>query len=141
LSHDTRRWLGRFALLLALVAAGLYLVTDRLVLPWTVQGPSMVPTLNDGDRVLVDLWSYRHRAPRRGELVLFAVPEPRGGMRIKRVGSPAFGQDPLPGSVWVEGDNRSRSVDSRAYGAIPRCAVRGRIFFVYWPPSRVGPIR
>ena len=80
MSNDTRRWLGKFALLLALVAAGIYLVTDRLVLPWTVQGPSMVTTLQHGDRVLVDLWSYRHRAPRRGEVVLFAVPQPGGGM-------------------------------------------------------------
>jgi signal peptidase I len=141
LSTDARRSLGRYALLLALLAVGLYLVTARLVLPWTVRGPSMEPALNDGDRVLVDLWSYRHRAPRRGEVVLFGAPEPGGGMRIKRVGSSVLGQDPIPGGVWVEGDNRSRSVDSREYGAVSRRAIRGRVFFVYWPPSRAGPMR
>ena len=154
MSGDARLPLGRLALLFGLLAAGVYLVTARLVLPWTVRGPSMEPTLRDGDRVLVDLWTYRHRGPRVGEIVLFAAARLGGGMHVKRVvdtprvraatpgpePSMAPAGERASGGLWVEGDNRGQSVDSREYGAVAREAIRGRVFFVYWPPSRAGPM-
>ncbi len=44
------------------------------------------------------------------------------------------------GEVWVMGDNRPNSGDSRQFGSIPVASIRGVVTFVYWPPSRFGPI-
>ena len=38
-----------------------------------------------------------------------------------------------PGSLWVMGDNRNDSGDSRVFGAVSVKAVIGRAFVVYWP--------
>ena len=43
-------------------------------------------------------------------------------------------------SVWVMGDNRTDSQDSRWFGAVPLSSVHGRAFFIYWPWSRIGPL-
>jgi signal peptidase I len=40
------------------------------------------------------------------------------------------------GELFVMGDNRSDSVDSRSFGSIPADDVVGRAFIVMWPPSR-----
>jgi signal peptidase I len=42
-----------------------------------------------------------------------------------------------PGKLFVMGDHRSRSSDSRANGPVPIDKVVGRAFVVVWPPSRV----
>jgi signal peptidase I len=42
------------------------------------------------------------------------------------------------GSYFLLGDNRAESCDSRAFGPVPRHDIVGRVFLVYWPPSRVG---
>ena len=38
--------------------------------------------------------------------------------------------------IWVQGDNRNTSEDSRTYGAIPFDALIGRAVAIVWPPSR-----
>ena len=42
------------------------------------------------------------------------------------------------GSVWVMGDNRTSSQDSRYFGAIPVSSITGRAALVYWPISDIG---
>jgi signal peptidase I len=48
------------------------------------------------------------------------------------------------GRLWVEGDHRAVSYDSRGHmgdpggGTIPESAVLGRAFVIIWPPSRWG---
>jgi signal peptidase I len=39
---------------------------------------------------------------------------------------------------YVLGDNRSESQDSRAFGPVPRAAIFGRVFLIYWPLGRFG---
>ena len=39
---------------------------------------------------------------------------------------------------FVLGDNRSESQDSRAFGPVPRAAIFGRVFLIYWPVDRFG---
>ena len=42
------------------------------------------------------------------------------------------------GSVFVMGDNRGNSSDSRSFGPVPEDKIIGRAFIVIWPPSHLG---
>jgi signal peptidase I len=42
------------------------------------------------------------------------------------------------GEYFMMGDNRAESCDSRSWGAVPRNKLIGTVFFVYWPPDRIG---
>ena len=91
--------------------------------PWrraVVRGPSMSPTLADGDVVLISLQAR----PRPGAIVLVRWPQRHDQLSIKRaVGRHGTGW-------WVEGDNPGASTDSRHLGtAIPLGVVLARL----WP--------
>jgi signal peptidase I len=51
-----------------------------------------------------------------------------------------------PGRLWVMGDHRADSADSRDHpgdpgdGTIPESAVVGRAFLIVWPPSQLGSL-
>jgi signal peptidase I len=42
------------------------------------------------------------------------------------------------GDVWVMGDNRTQSRDSRFFGPIKKSSIIGHAYFRVWPPSRLG---
>lgn len=73
--HRTREhWIAlilEFAVLfiIALVIA-IYLQAFAIK-PFMIPSPSMEPTLQEGDRVLVDRMTYHFREPRRGEVIVF----------------------------------------------------------------------
>jgi nickel-type superoxide dismutase maturation protease len=69
----------------------------------TVRGPSMAPTLKDGDVVLV----RRARKARPGDVVLVRWPGRPGQLSIKRVKERGY---------FVVGDNPFASTDSRELG-------------------------
>jgi signal peptidase I len=98
-----------------------------------VRGRSMVPTLEPGDRLVVETWTYRHRPPRVGEVVV--TPDPRSPARelVKRVAAVKGGR------VTLRGD-AARSTDSRRFGAVPVREVRTRAALRYWPLRRAGLI-
>lgn len=50
--------------------------------------------------------------------------------------SVVLGQD----EYFVSGDNRPFSSDSRAWGAITKNDIVGRVFFRYWPVTAISPI-
>lgn len=52
---------------------------------FTVDGPSMRPTLEDGQRLLVDRLTYRFQDPQRGDVIVFRYPANPRQHFIKRI--------------------------------------------------------
>ena len=125
--------------MLGLLLLFFFLGSRFLAVPWIVAGPSMEPVLRSGDGVLVDVWSYRRRPPREGEVSLFWAPD--GTPMVKRVTRPPRGGFLKGEGVWLLGDNARESRDSREFGAVPTERFRGRVLWRYWPLSRFGPVR
>jgi signal peptidase I len=155
--------LGAGALALgALVAAGLAVRRAQLE-PMLVNGGSMRPTLDPGQRIAV---APLVRPPRRGDLVVLARSE--GLEVVKRVvglpgervrlaagrlevdGTPVLepylhggagaGELDLelgPAQYLVLGDHRAASTDGRDFGPVGADALLGLVRFAYWPPRRV----
>ena len=44
------------------------------------------------------------------------------------------------GDLWVMGDNRTNSGDSRYFGPVPVSDVVGHAFWTYWPPAAFGAL-
>lgn len=53
-------------------------------------------------------------------------------------GTPAHPFVVPKGMVFVMGDNRGDSLDSRCFGPIPESTLVGRAFVIIWPLSRIG---
>lgn len=150
-----------------------------------IPSASMEPTLREGDRVLVNKLSYDLHDVRRGDVVVFELPQDKVGADgikdlIKRVvglpgdtietrdgvvyindrelaepylaegtrtgdsgngNNPAITRQVVPdGTVFVMGDNRANSHDSRYAdrGPIPIDSIVGRAFVLVWPPGEMG---
>ena len=91
-----------------------------------VRGTSMLPTLVDGDRLLV-----RYGASAcAGALAVVVLPG--GVLAVKRL---ALRE---PAGWWVERDNPSEGTDSRSVGVIAFADVRAIVVCAVWPPRAVA---
>jgi signal peptidase I len=128
-----------------------------------VDGFSMVPTLQDGEYVLVNRLAFRNKLPERGDIIVFVSPQVSDLDLIKRViglpgdsvkisggvvqvndqvldepyiaAAPIYnGEWDVPeGNLFVLGDNRNDSSDSHAWGLLPVENVIGKAILIYWP--------
>ncbi len=82
-----------------LLAALIMLFVGRA---FTVDGPSMLPTLHGGERLIVDKLTYRFREPNRGDIIVFRYPAEPSHYFIKRViGLPGDEIEIQHGRVYV----------------------------------------
>jgi len=101
-----------------------------------VRDESMRPTLEPGDRLLVDTRTLRTRAPRVGEIVVLRDPAAPDRWLIKRVAS----VDASRALVEVRGDAADRARDSRQFGPVPLPSVIGIAYRRYAPTARRGDL-
>jgi signal peptidase I len=95
--------------LIAIALAIAFLIKTFLFQAFYIPSPSMEPTLNVGDRVLVNKLSYDLHDVNRGDIVVFEAPEAEAedGMRdlVKRVvGLPGEEVEYRNGLVYVDGE-------------------------------------
>ena len=160
-------------------------VRTFVVQAFKIPSGSMLPTLQIGDHLLVNKFSYGVRlpvtgtqvisrqGPARGDVVVFRFPRDRSLDYIKRVvaiggdtvevrakevflngeqvvnshahftgldimsaaGGPRDNYGPVTvpeGKIFVMGDNRDNSYDSRFWGFVDQRDVLGKAFVIYW---------
>lgn len=90
---------------IAIAAVALaFLLQAFVVKPYKIPSPSMVPTLDVGDRVLVARFLYRFTSPGRGDIVVFRWPGDGKTVFIKRIiGLPGETVSLEDGHVYVNG--------------------------------------
>ena len=101
-----------------------------------VRGESMLPNYNDGDWLLFRLLPAKSKAKSKanelvGKVVLIQRRSNVGEdfLQIKRVTQVHDDNDEA--RIWVEGDNKSASTDSRNWGALDSDEVIGKLILRY----------
>lgn len=146
---------------------------------YVVEGESMMPTLQNGNRLIVNKIDYDFSKPHRFDIVIFhatktadyvkrviglpgdtiqykndvlyvngkAVPEPylkpyKSKLPPGELLTPDFTLKKLTkktkvpaGKIWVMGDNRQVSEDSRFFGFVNINKIVGKVDVRYWPFS------
>ncbi|KAG0443302.1 hypothetical protein HPB47_015065 [Ixodes persulcatus] len=107
-------------------------------------GSSMEPTIQNNDIILTEQVSVHMHNIRRGDIIVAKCPTNPRQYICKRVVA-VYGDDPVSifsmrkiprGHVWLEGDNKGNSTDSRVYGPVPLGLVRGKAVCRVWPYHR-----
>ena len=149
-------WVGSVGVLLG-AALLVLLVRQWVVTPYQVESDSMSPTIESGSTVYVSRILLMRGDPEPGELIAFDGPRGKMVKRVVGVGGDSvaivdavlyvngepmdepythpraldgvfFGPVNVPeGHVFVMGDNRFPSVDSRVFGSVPLSDVTGRV--------------
>src|SRR5580765_3993645 len=81
---SVRKQLLLILILTALCLAGYYVVSRYVATSVIVQGRSMVPTLHDGERFILNRLSYLRKATQRGHFVVVKDPDHKD-FAVKRV--------------------------------------------------------
>ena len=162
-----RQYLALVAILATVAALRLYVVESAIV----DGGSMRPTLRSGDYVLVYKLAYASTRLPERGEIVTFTSPIEPGDILVKRVVglpgdyvqyvnswvlvngvamgrmAPAPGwrderpEYVPPGHVYVLGDNRGNSEDSRDWGPVSAAALRGRALLVYLPPGRLGVVR
>jgi signal peptidase I len=141
-----------------------------LVRNFRIDGSSMEPSLHHGQLIVIARWSYWFQTPKRGDVIVFSAPNAKNRDLVKRVvGLPGEQISVRNGQVFVDGeqiqepyaqpgqytggswtlgenelfvmgDNRSRSQDSRSWGPLQTSRIVGKGLVCYWPPRLWGVV-
>lgn len=159
-----RQNLYAWLFLLAQVCVVVIVLFFLLLKPVRVNGISMTPTLTPGEVLLVDKLTFFLRSPSRGDMVIFPHPETGEELIKRVVGLPGETLEIKNGHVYIDGryldesaytsaqaadfpavqvpalcvfvlgDERGMSLDSRELGAISFKKLDGRV------RMRIAPI-
>ena len=78
-------------------------------------------------------------AVRRGKLFVNDEPQTEPYTNKKFPDTGFFAETTVPKDhVFVMGDNRANSQDSRVFGPLPEENIEGEAFLRFWPPGRIG---
>lgn len=177
--NETMEWVKSILIAFGIMAV----IRIFLFTPIVVDGESMMPTLEHGDKMIVNKIGYDIGKPKRFDIVVFHAPEQKD--YIKRViGLPGdtveyrddvlyindeaidepyldqykaeiefgtltedftlkelIGRDTVPeGTVFVLGDNRRKSKDSRYIGVVSIDEIIGNTKLVFWPIKNAGVV-
>ncbi|WEG12155.1 signal peptidase I [Pullulanibacillus sp. KACC 23026] len=150
---------------------------------YVVEGESMMPNLQNGNRLIVNKVDYHVTQPKRFDVIIFhatptedyvkrviglpgdtveykndtlyingkAIAEPYlDAYKKKTSGNLTWdfnlkkvtGKTVVPkGKLFVMGDNRQNSVDSRVFGFVDESKVVGKVDLRYWPLNEFGTIK
>jgi signal peptidase I len=172
--NELWEWIKALAIAVILAATIRYF----LFAPIVVDGLSMMPTLHNEDRMIVNKIGYKISSPDRFDIVVFHATEEKD--YIKRIiGLPGdhieykddtlyingkayeepyleqyksevvdgpltepFVLEEVPeGYIFVMGDNRRYSKDSRHIGPVSMEEVLGKTNMIYWPLSDIGIVK
>jgi signal peptidase I len=93
----------QFAAVLALAAGSYFLISQYLLQSVTVVGRSMMPTLSDSQRYLLNRWVYHLHAPRVSDVVVLRDPSDNGFSVKRIVAAPGDSVYLKDGCVYVNG--------------------------------------
>jgi signal peptidase I len=133
-----------------------------------IEGHSMMPTLEEGEYIIINKLSYYLDEPERGDIIVLRFPNDRTRDFIKRVigvpgdrieigngevkvngvalEEPYLNAPPSYTGSWtvpadqyfVLGDNRNNSHDSHNWNFLPRSDIVGKAWVIYWRPENWG---
>lgn len=154
-----------------LLAAVIFLLVNFLTMRCEVDGPSMQPTLETGQRLIVYRLAYVFGGPQRGDVVVFRSPNNPSDNLVKRIiGLPGETVSVRDGRIYIDdilleepdfipesqyggtweipeghyfalGDNRNASNDSHSWGAVSAEDIIGRAWASYWPPEKWSAVQ
>ena len=184
---SSTRWIVELVGVVVVAILVAVLLRTFVVATYSIPSGSMEPTLQIGDRIVVNKLSYHLHGVDRGNIVVFSTPPtedcagPAVSDLVKRVIGfpgelisladgrvyinghvlpepylpPDIRNDTYPGpsnaayslhhayripagDVFVMGDNRPQSCDSRYWGPIRESTIVGKVDMRIWPLSRIG---
>ncbi len=159
---ETRGWILSLTIAVT-VALLLRLFVFEFV---SISQSSMEPTLYSNNYVFMERVTYWFHEPAYGDVVICAFPNSsatfvkrvigvegdelevkNGTLYINGQADKTYFSDDIADSlpptvvpdncVYVMGDNRNVSVDSRCVGALPLNMIKGKALFVIWPLDRI----
>ncbi|KAK0068471.1 mitochondrial inner membrane protease subunit 1 [Biomphalaria pfeifferi] len=109
---------------------------------------SMEPTIQHGDLVWISPISVNFQRLQKGDVVFCKSPKSPKAIICKRLigmeGDTVFNDEKGyeeyvdNGQIWLEGDNKDYSIDSRSYGPLPYGLIVSKVALRLWPLSRFG---